>query len=231
MEETIIRPIARYYGDLGEKFGVPRQAGVVEELEGRVVFEPAYRDPEALRGIEGFDRLWLIWQFSENLRKEGAWSPTVRPPRLGGNTRMGVFATRSPFRPNALGLSCVRLLGIEQDREKGTVLRIGGADLMSGTPIFDIKPYIPYADAHPEARSGFAPDPGAKLTVDFPAKLEALVPAEKRAALRGILANDPRPRYQKDPERVYGLNFAGQNVKFTVDGDRLTVREVEKREE
>ena len=226
MEETIIRPIARYYGDLGEKFGVPRQAGVVEELEGRVVFEPAYRDPEALRGIEGFDRLWLIWQFSENLRKEGAWSPTVRPPRLGGNTRMGVFATRSPFRPNALGLSCVRLLGIEQDRGKGTVLRIGGADLMSGTPIFDIKPYIPYADAHPEARSGFAPDAGAKLTVEFPPALEALVPAEKRAALRGILANDPRPRYQKDPERVYGLQFAGQNVKFTVDGDRLTVREV-----
>ena len=226
MEETIIRPIARYYGDLGEKFGVPRQAGVVEELEGRVVFEPAYRDPEALRGLEGFDRLWLIWQFSENLRKEGDWSPTVRPPRLGGNTRMGVFATRSPFRPNALGLSCVRLLGIEQDREKGTVLRIGGADLMSGTPIFDIKPYIPYADAHPEARSGFAPDAGAKLTVEFPPALEALVPAEKRAALRGILANDPRPRYQKDPERVYGLQFAGQNVKFTVDGDRLTVRDV-----
>ena len=160
MEETIIRPIARYYGDLGEKFGVPRQAGVVEELEGRVVFEPAYRDPEALRGIEGFDRLWLIWQFSENLRPEGDWSPTVRPPRLGGNTRMGVFATRSPFRPNALGLSCVRLLGLEKDPERGTVLRIGGADLMDGTPIFDIKPYIPYADAHPEARSGFAPDAG-----------------------------------------------------------------------
>ena len=226
MEETIIRPIARYYGDLGGKFGLPRQAGVVEELDGRVVFEPAYRDPEALRGLEGFDRLWLIWQFSENLRKEGDWSPTVRPPRLGGNTRMGVFATRSPFRPNALGLSCVRLLGIEQDREKGTVLRIGGADLMSGTPIFDIKPYIPYADAHPEARSGFAPDAGKTLTVDFPPALEALVPAEKRPALRGVLANDPRPRYQNDPERVYGLQFAGQNVKFTVDGDRLTVKDV-----
>lgn len=227
MEETIISPIARYYGDLGEKFGVPRQAGVVEELEGCVVFEPAYRDPEALRGIEGFDRLWLIWQFSENLRKPGDWSPTVRPPRLGGNTRMGVFATRSPFRPNALGLSCVRLLGIEQDGEKGTVLRIGGADLMNGTPIFDIKPYIPYADAHPEARSGFAPDAGAKLTVEFPPELEALVPAEKRAALRGVLQNDPRPRYQRDPERVYGLQFAGQNVKFTVEGDRLTVKDVE----
>ena len=230
MEETIIRPIARYYGDLGEKFGVPRQAGVVEELEGSVIFEPQYRDPEALRGIEGFDRLWLIWQFSENLRDREDWSPTVRPPRLGGNTRMGVFATRSPFRPNALGLSCVRLLGIEQDRKKGTVLRIGGADLVSGTPIFDIKPYIPYADAHPEARSGFAPDAGAKLTVEFPPALEALVPAQKRRALRGVLANDPRPRYQNDPERVYGLNFAGQNVKFTVEGDRLTVRDVGKRE-
>ena len=227
MEETIIRPIARYYGDLGEKFGVPRQAGVVEELEGCVVFEPAYRDPEALRGMEGFDRLWLIWQFSENLRAGEDWSPTVRPPRLGGNTRMGVFATRSPFRPNALGLSCVRLLGIEQDRERGTVLRVGGADLMSGTPIFDIKPYIPYADAHPEARSGFAPDAGERLTVEFPPALEALVPPEKRAALRGVLANDPRPRYQRDPERVYGLQFAGRNIKFTVDGDRLTVKEVE----
>ena len=227
MEETIIRPIARYYGDLGEKFGVPRQAGVVEELEGRVVFEPRYRDPEALRGMEGFDRLWLIWQFSENLRAGEDWSPTVRPPRLGGNTRMGVFATRSPFRPNALGLSCVRLLGIEQDRERGAVLRVGGADLMSGTPIFDIKPYIPYADAHPEARSGFAPDAGETLTVDFPPALEALVPPEKRAALRGVLRNDPRPRYQRDPERVYGLQFAGRNIKFTVAGRRLTVREVE----
>ena len=231
MEETIIRPIARYYGDLGEKFGVPRQAGVVDTLEGTVVFEPAYRDPEALRGLEGFDRLWLIWQFSENLRKPEDWSPTVRPPRLGGNTRVGVFATRSPFRPNALGLSCVKLLGIEQDGEKGTVLRIGGADLMNGTPIFDIKPYLPYADAHPEASSGFAPDAGRTLTVDFPSELEALVPPEKRQALRGVLANDPRPRYQNDPERVYGLQFAGQNVKFTVDGDRLTVKDVGKREE
>ncbi len=226
MEESVIRPIARYYGDLGEKFGVPRQAGVVEELEGCVVFEPAYRDPEALRGIEGFDRLWLIWQFSENLREEDAWAPTVRPPRLGGNTRLGVFATRSPFRPNALGLSCVRLLGLEKEAERGIVLRVGGADLMNGTPIFDIKPYIPYADAHPEARSGFAPDPGETLTLIFPPELEARVPAEKRAALRGVLANDPRPRYQRDPQRVYGLRFGEQNVKFTVDGDRLTVREV-----
>lgn len=224
MEDNSIRPIARYRGDLGEKFGLPRQAGIVESLEGRIVFESEFRNPEALRGIEGFSHLWLIWQFSENLRQD--WSPTVRPPRLGGNTRMGVFATRSPFRPNALGLSCVKLLGLEETGE-GTVLRVGGADLMDGTPIFDIKPYIPYADAHPEARSGFAPDAGATLQVVFPRELEEMVPAEKRAALRGVLANDPRPRYQHDPERVYGLNFAGQNIRFTVDGDRLTVKDVE----
>ena len=227
MEESSIRPIARYRGDLGEKFGLPRQAGIVESLEGRIVFEPEFRNPEALRGIEGFSHLWLIWQFSENLRQD--WSPTVRPPRLGGNTRMGVFATRSPFRPNALGLSCVKLLGLEETPE-GTVLRIGGADLMDGTPIFDIKPYIPYADAHPEALSGFAPDAGATLEVEFPRELEDKVPEEKRAALRGILSNDPRPRYQHDPERLYGLNFAGQNIKFTVAGETLTVREVKSEE-
>lgn len=227
VETTTIRPIARYEGDLREKFGAPRQAGVVPELEGRVVFEPEYRDPEALRGIEGFDRLWLIWQFSENLREDGAWSPTVRPPRLGGNVRIGVFATRSPFRPNALGLSCVRLLAVEKDPERGLVLRVGGADLMDGTPIFDVKPYVPYADAYPEAHSGFAPDPGATLALDFPPELEARVPEEKREALRGVLANDPRPRYQRDPERVYGLRFGGQNVKFTVSGTTLTVRDVE----
>ena len=223
MEESSIRPIARYRGDLREKFGLPRQAGIVESLEGKIVFEPEFRNPEALRGIEGFSHLWLIWQFSENLRQD--WSPTVRPPRLGGNTRMGVFATRSPFRPNALGLSCVKLLGLEETGE-GTVLRIGGADLMDGTPIFDIKPYIPYADAHPEALSGFAPDAGATLEVEIPPELEEKVPEEKRTALRGILANDPRPRYQHDPERLYGLDFAGQNIKFTVAGETLTVREV-----
>ncbi len=227
MEATTIRPIARYEGDLREKFGAPRQAGVVPELEGRVIFEPEYRDPEALRGIEGFDRLWLIWQFSENLREDGVWSPTVRPPRLGGNVRMGVFATRSPFRPNALGLSCVRLLAVEKDPERGLVLRVGGADLMDGTPIFDVKPYVPYADAHPEASSGFAPDAGATLALDFPPELEARVPEEKRAALRGVLANDPRPRYHSDPERIYGLRFGEQNVKFTVAGQRLTVVDVE----
>ena len=224
-EKFAIRPIARLYSDLPDKFGVPRQAGIVEALEGRIVFEPEYRNPEALRGIEGFSHLWLIWQFSRALRTE--FSPTVRPPRLGGNERMGVFATRSPFRPNSLGLSCVRLLRLETDAQLGTVLIVGGADLLDGTPIFDIKPYIPYADAHPEARSGFAPDAGERLTVEFPPALEALVPPEKRAALRGVLANDPRPRYQRDPERVYGLQFAGRNIKFTVAGDRLTVKEVE----
>ena len=227
METSLIRPIARYEGELPEKFGLPRQAGVVPALEGRVVFEPAYRDPEALRGIEGFSHLWLIWQFSENLRQAGDWSPTVRPPRLGGNVRMGVFATRAPFRPNALGLSCVRLLGIEKDAERGTVLRVGGADLMDGTPIFDVKPYVPYADARPEALSGFAPDAGETLEVVFLPGTEEKIPAEKREALRGVLANDPRPRYQNDPARVYGLRFGEQNVKFTVDGNTLTVRGVE----
>ena len=227
METSLIRPIARYEGELPEKFGLPRQAGVVPALEGRVVFEPAYRDPEALRGIEGFSHLWLIWQFSENLRQAGDWSPTVRPPRLGGNVRMGVFATRSPFRPNALGLSCVRLLAVERDAERGLVLRVGGADLMDGTPIFDVKPYVPYADARPEALSGFAPDAGETLEVVFLPGTEEKIPAEKREALRGVLANDPRPRYQNDPARVYGLRFGEQNVKFTVDGNTLTVRGVE----
>ena len=220
-----IRPIARLYGDLPEKFGVPRQAGIVEALEGRIVFEPEFRNADALRGIEGFSHLWLIWHFSESDRN--AWSPTVRPPRLGGNTRMGVFATRSPFRPNALGLSCVRLLGIRRDAELGCVLQVAGADLMDGTPIFDIKPYIPYADCKPEASGGFAPDPGATLTVVIPEELEAKIPEEKREALRGVLENDPRPRYQDDPERRYGLSFGGMEIAFRVNGRTLTVTEVE----
>ena len=224
-EGFAIRPIARMESDLPEKFGVPRQAGIVEALEGRIVFEPVFRNPEALRGIEGFSHLWLIWQFSKALRED--FSPTVRPPRLGGNERMGVFATRSPFRPNSLGLSCVRLLRVERDGERGPVLIVGGADLLDGTPIFDIKPYLPYADCRPEALSGFAPDPGATLRVEFPPGTEERLPPEKRAALRGVLENDPRPRYQDDPERVYGLDFAGRNVKFRVEGDTLTVIAVE----
>lgn len=220
MEHTI-RAIARLRSDLPTKFGVPRQAGIVEELEATVVFEPEYRDPSALRGLEGFSHIWLIWQFSEALRE--GWSPTVRPPRLGGNTRMGVFATRSPFRPNALGLSCVRLLGVEKDAALGPVLRVAGADLVDGTPIFDIKPYLPYADCRPEAEGGFAPDAGRTLAVVFDPSLEESIPEEKRAALRGVLANDPRPRYQHDPERVYKLLFAGLEVAFTVEGSVLRV--------
>ena len=226
METYILKTIARYRGELSGKFGLPRQAGIVEALEGRIVFEPEYRNADALRGIEGFSHLWLIWQFSEAVRE--GFSPTVRPPRLGGNTRMGVFATRSPFRPNALGLSCVQLLAVETDPALGPVLRVSGADLMDGTPIYDIKPYLPYADAKPEARSGFAPDPGSTLGLVFLPGTEEIIPPEKRAGLRGILSNDPRPRYQKDPERIYGLDFAGWNVKFRADDKTLTVLEVQK---
>ena len=220
-----IRPIAHMVSDFPEKFGIPRQAGVVKELESIVVFAPEYRDPEALRGIEGFSHLWLIWQFSEALTE--TFSPTVRPPRLGGNVRMGVFATRSPFRPNSLGLSCVELERAENRPGLGTVLVVRGADLMDGTPIFDIKPYIPYADAHPDARSGFAPDAGQTLNVRIPDELLLKVPESKREALRGVLANDPRPRYQKDPDRVYALDFAGLTVRFSVLGGELTVSEIE----
>ena len=222
--EYTIKAIARIRSDFPTKFGIPRQAGIVEELEARIVFEPEYRNPDALRGLEGFSHIWLIWQFSQAVRED--WSPTVRPPRLGGNTRMGVFATRSPFRPNALGLSCVRLLGIE-DTEEGRTLRVAGADLMDGTPIFDIKPYIPYADCKPEAESGFAPDPGAQLTVEFLPEAEKHIPPEKRQALRGVLANDPRPRYKQDGERVYALEFAGREVKFQVKDKVLSVLSAE----
>lgn len=224
MEKHQLDIIARIRSDFPEKFGIPRQSGIVDELRAKIVFEPQYRNPDALRGIEGFSHLWLIWQFSENLRSD--WSPTVRPPRLGGNTRMGVFATRSPFRPNGLGLSCVRLLGVEKDEKLGCCLVVAGADLMDGTPIFDLKPYVPYADCHSEATEGFAPDPGKKLLVEFCGGTLAAVPEDKRAALRGVLSADPRPSYQKDPERVYNLDFAGLSVKFTVDGDTLFVREV-----
>ena len=220
-----LRPIAHMVSDFPEKFGIPRQAGVVPELESVVVFEPEYRDPEALRGIEGFSHLWLIWQFSENVSER--FAPTVRPPRLGGNTRMGVFATRSPFRPNSLGLSCVELSRVETRPGLGTVLVVKGADLMDGTPIFDIKPYVPYADARPDAKAGFAPDAGEMLTVRIPDALAAKIPADKRAALRGVLANDPRPRYQKDPDRIYALDFAALTVRFTVSDGTLTVTEIE----
>ncbi len=218
--------IARIRSPFGGKFGIPRQSGVVEELQATVVFEPAFRNPDAVRGLEGFSHVWLIWQFSENVRD--TWSPTVRPPRLGGNERMGVFATRSPFRPNAIGLSSVRLERIDFDRELGPVLHVSGADLMDGTPIFDVKPYLPYTDSHPEATGGFTDGSAMEtLEVTCPPELLERVAPEQRPGLLGVLASDPRPRYQDDPERVYGLTFAGRNVKFTVDGRRLTVLEVE----
>lgn len=220
-----IQPIAHIHSDFSEKFGIPRQSGLVEELTAAVVFEPEYRDPSALRGLEGFSHVWLIWEFSK-ARREG-WSPTVRPPRLGGNVRLGVFATRSPFRPNPLGLSCVRLLEIRQDRAQGPVLVVAGADLMDGTPIYDIKPYLPYADCKPEAVGGFAAQPkGADLAVDCSPALLDRVPEDKRAALLAVLAQDPRPQYQDDPDRVYGMAFAGLEVKFRVAGERLTVTEI-----
>ena len=223
-----IRPIAYMHSDFPAKFGIPRQAGIVRELESLVVFEPEYRDPEALRGMEGFSHLWLIWQFSA--APTGRFSPTVRPPRLGGNVRMGVFATRSPFRPNSLGLSCVELVRAEERPGLGAVLVVRGADLMDGTPIFDVKPYIPYADCHPEARGGFAPDAGATLQVEIPEAFLEKIPADKRTALRGVLANDPRPRYQHDAARVYTMDFAGLTVRFSVDGETLRVREIEDRQ-
>ena len=218
--------IARIRSDFSTKFGIPRQSGLVEELEAAVVFEPEYRNPDALRGLEGFSHLWLIWEFSQARRE--SWSPTVRPPRLGGNRRLGVFATRSPFRPNPIGLSCVRLLGVDLHTPEGPVIRVAGADLMDGTPIYDIKPYLPYADCKPQAVGGFASVPKEdSLEVDCPAELLTLVPEGKRAALLGVLAQDPRPQYQDDPERVYGMAFGGLEVRFRVAGDRLTVCQVE----
>ncbi|MBQ9459753.1 MAG: tRNA (N6-threonylcarbamoyladenosine(37)-N6)-methyltransferase TrmO [Oscillospiraceae bacterium] len=228
MERHTLRVVARIHGEFPAKFGVPRQSGLVPELLSRVVFEPEFRSAEALRGIEGFSHLWLIWQFSQNARKDG-WSPTVRPPRLGGNVRMGVFATRSPFRPNPLGLSCVKLERVEWEGGDAPALIVSGADLVDGTPIYDVKPYVPYADAHPDARGGFASSAAETVDVVFPPELLALVPEERRAALRGVLAQDPRPRYQNDPARVYGMRFGALEVKFRVADGVLTVVGVEKR--
>ena len=226
--DVTLQVIARMRSDFPDKFGIPRQSGLVEQLRSAIIFEPAYRNPDALRGIGEFSHLWLIWQFSQSVRPD--WSATVRPPRLGGNTRVGVFATRSPFRPNSLGLSCVKLLGVEQTQSFGTVLHVGGADLMDGTPIFDIKPYIPYGDCHPEATGGFTDTArDFLLEVDFPPALLALLPADKREAAVGVLSHDPRPSYQQDPQRVYGLSFAGFDIRFTVQGTCLTVQEVCKR--
>ena len=220
-------PIARMKSDFPSKFGIPRQSGLVQELHSTIVFEPAYRNDDALRGIADFSHLWIIWQFSEAVRTD--WSPTVRPPRLGGNTRMGVFATRSPFRPNNLGLSCVKMLGVEHTENHGTVLHVGGADLMDGTPIFDIKPYIPYSDCQNDAVGGFT-DTAADflLKVDFPAHLLQKLPQGKQQAAIGVLSHDPRPSYQRTVDRIYGLTFAGFDIRFTVDEDKLTVVDVVK---
>lgn len=218
--------IARIRSPFPEKFGVPRQSGLVDSLLSQIVFEEEYRNADAVRGLDGFSHIWLIWQFSRAVRE--GWSPTVRPPRLGGNERMGVFATRSPFRPNEIGLSSVKLERIEIDPRLGPVLHVSGADLMDGTPIFDIKPYLPYCDSHPEAIGGWTDGvDNRQLQVDFPAELLEKVPMAQRSGLIGVLASDPRPRYQNDPERVYGMSFGGVNVKFTVDGEQLTVCAVE----
>lgn len=227
-ESDIIKIIAHIHTEFNTKFGVPRQSGIIDSLRGRIVFEPEYRVADALRGIEGFSHLWLIWQFSEARRD--SWSPTVRPPRLGGNTRMGVFATRSPFRPNAIGLSSVRLIDVDYTSPDAPAIIVAGADLMNGTPIIDIKPYLPYTDSHPDATGGFtdtntqAMEP---LKVNIPETLAALLSADTLAALQGTLACDPRPRYQHDPERIYGMMFANREVKFKVDGATVTVISIE----
>ncbi len=224
--EFSMKPVAHIHSDFSSKFGVPRQSGLAEALEALVVFEPAYRDPAALRGLEGFSHVWLIWVFDRAVRD--GWSPTVRPPRLGGNVRLGVFATRSPFRPNPVALSAVALAGMEETREWGTVLRVRGADLADGTPILDVKPYLPYADCLPNAVGGFASAPaGETLKVECPRPLWEKVPQPKREALRSVLALDPRPRYRQDPERVYGFGFAGLEVRFSVEGRVLRVLEIE----
>ncbi len=225
-ERFPMKIIGEIRSDFSTKFGIPRQSGLVEELKARVVFRPEYRNPDALRGLEEFSHIWLLWEFSQAVQED--WSPTVRPPRLGGNKRLGVFATRSPFRPNPLGLSCVRLEQVELKGPDGPTLVVSGADLMDGTPIFDVKPYIPYADCRPDATGGFTWQVERRLLeVDFPPELLELVPEDRRQALIGVLANDPRPSYQKDPERVYGMSFAGLEIRFSVTGERLTVCQVQ----
>lgn len=226
-EEISMKIIARIHSDFREKFGIPRQSGLVEELEAYIVFEPEYRNMDAFRGLEDFSHLWIIWQFSESVRDE--WSPTVRPPRLGGNERMGVFATRSPFRPNEIGLSSVKIQKIEKHKTMGPIIHVSGADLLDGTPIFDIKPYLPHVDSHPEAKGGFADEyKDYHLEVEIPELLLEKIPGEKREALKGVLANDPRPSYQKDSERMYGMNFSGYEVSFKVAEGKLNVCDIKK---
>ena len=220
-----LKVIAHIQNDFTAKFGIPRQSGLVKETRAKIVFTPEYRNADALRGLAGYSHLWLIWEFSE--AKQEGWSPTVRPPRLGGNKRMGVFATRSPYRPNALGLSSVKIESIELSTPEGPVIVVSGADLLNDTPIFDIKPYLPYTDSHPDALGGFAYGPGeGAVKVDCPEPLLEVIPAEKREALLALLAQDPRPGYMEDPNRVYGMEYAGLNVKFTVANGTLYVKEI-----
>ena len=228
MKQAAMKIIAHIRSDFPTKFGIPRQSGLVEDLTAQIVFTPEYRVPEAVRGLEDFSHIWLIWQFSKAVRED--WSPTVRPPRLGGNTRMGVFATRSPFRPHDIGLSCVKLLSVEPSTPEGPVLTVAGADLMDGTPIFDIKPYISYADCQPDATGGFTDT--AKdflLDVEFPQELLSHIPQDRRAALLGVLSHDPRPSYQHSPQRVYGMAFGDFDVRFRVEGSTLHVVDVQPR--
>lgn len=221
-----LQVIAHIHSDFPSKFGIPRQSGLIDELKAQIVFEPPYRIPDAFRGLEGYSHIWLIWQFSQAIRED--WSPTVRPPRLGGNTRMGVFATRSPFRPNAIGLSSVKLEKVELHTPEGPVLHISGADLMNGTPILDIKPYLAYVDSHPEAAQGFRGQGwNRKLQVNFPPELLVKIPPEKQAGLLGVLENDPRPTYQEDAQRIYGMSFGGQEIKFQVSDGILQVVAIE----
>ena len=226
-DAIILRPVARIRSDFATKFGIPKQSGLVPALTATVVFEPEFRSADALRGIEGYSHLWLLWRFSASVRTGEPFSPTVRPPRLGGNVRVGVFASRSPFRPNHIGLSCVALERVDYDGPDGPTLVVRGADLMDGTPILDVKPYVPYADCRPEATGGFT-DAVAARTVRcvFPPELLDKIPADKREALIGVLAQDPRPSYQEDPGRVYGFVFAGQEIRFRVADGVLTVTEV-----
>lgn len=220
-----MKPIAHIRSDFSTKFGIPRQSGLITELKGEIIFEPEFRNPEALRGLDHFSHIWLIWEFSASKRDK--WSPTVRPPRLGGNIRMGVFATRSPFRPNPIGLSSVRLEKIEWQTDAGPVLHVTGADLMDGTPILDIKPYIAYSDCHMDATGGFTNNvANSRLEVMIPSEWLQMISPSKQQALREVLANDPRPSYQDDSNRIYGLAFAGLNVRFTVSDNVLTVVEV-----
>lgn len=224
-EELLIRPIAHIHCDFKEKFGIPRQSGLIDSARAKIVFLPEYRNPDALRGLDGYTHLWLLWQFSEAVRSE--WSPTVRPPRLGGNKRMGVFASRSPFRPNPIGLSSVKIVSIDLNTSKGPIIEVAGADLLDGTPIYDIKPYLAYTDSHPDAASGFALTSDApKLDVEIPEEILEKIPADLHQSVIDILAEDPRPGYQDDPSRIYTMQYATFEISFKVEGSTLTVTEI-----